>query len=231
MLKKYFEDWNLFEKLYLIIGYIVAIISTIIFKGSILNTIYTITFITYALLSSKGKVESYIVGFIGIFFYGIISYQQHYYGEIVICIGLSIPVMIYGVIDWYKNRDKELNVIIINDISKKEIILVLLSQVIMYFGYYYILKLFNTASLIVSSISIVTSTLALYFGARRSELAFYCYLANDAIIITLWLLPILSGQTPLISVLVGPLLLTINDAYGVYNWKRLKKEQHSQTSN
>ena len=44
-------------------------------------------------------------------------------------------------------------------------------------------------------------------------------------IITLWLIPIISGQIELISVLVGPILLLINDIYGSYNWRRLKKQQ------
>ena len=45
---------------------------------------------------------------------------------------------------WFKNRDKDSNVIIINDLSKKEILLALLSQVVMFWGYYYLLKIFNT---------------------------------------------------------------------------------------
>lgn len=32
---------------------------------------------------------------------------------------LSIPIMIVGFISWLKNRDKDSNVIIINDLSKK----------------------------------------------------------------------------------------------------------------
>ena len=67
--------------------------------------------------------------------------------------------------------------------------------------------------------------LASYFEARRSELSLFCYIANDIVIITLWLIPIISGQTQLISVIVGLILLLINDIYGSYNWKRLKEKQ------
>jgi len=73
--------------------------------------------------------------------------------------------------------------------------------------------------------SVVTSVLASYFEARRSELSLFCYIANDLVIITLWLIPIISGQIELISVLVGPILLLINDIYGSYNWRRLKNQQ------
>lgn len=91
--------------------------------------------------------------------------------------------------------------------------------------YYFILKAFNTDLLVISTMSVVTSVLASYFEARRSELSLFCYIANDLVIITLWLIPIISGQIELISVLVGPILLLINDIYGSYNWRRLKKQQ------
>lgn len=91
--------------------------------------------------------------------------------------------------------------------------------------YYFILKAFNTDLLVISTMSVVTSVLASYFEARRSELSLFCYIANDLVIITLWLIPIISGQIELISVLVGPILLLINDIYGSYNWRRLKNQQ------
>ena len=77
----------------------------------------------------------------------------------------------------------------------------------------------------ISSLSIVTSVLATYFEARRSELSLFCYVANDLILITLWMIPIINGDTSLISVLIGPMLLLVNDIYGSYNWKRLKDIQ------
>ena len=223
MIKNYFKDWNLYEKLYLIVGILTTILVTIITKSSIISMLYVITYITNALLSSKGKPECYIFGFIGILFYGYLSFEQKYYGELLIILFMSIPVMIMGVISWLRNRDDE--TIIINTLSKKEIILVLLSQVIMFFGYYYILKLFNTSMLVVSTLSIIMSLLALYFGSRRSELCYYFYILNDIVGITLWLMPILNGEKAMFSVIFGPILLFINDIYGIYNWKRLKKKQ------
>ncbi len=114
---------------------------------------------------------------------------------------------------------------IINTLSKREIALSFLSQVPLYWFYYFILKIFNTDLLVISSLSVVTSVLASYFEARRSELSLFCYIANDFVIITLWLIPIIGGKTELIPVLVGPFLLLVNDIYGSYNWSRMKKQQ------
>ena len=224
-IKNYFKDWNLFEKLFLTFGLIASIASSIIFKGTVIDTLYTSLYLITALLMSKGKVECYFVGFVSVFFYGIVSYNQGYYGELLITIFLTFPIMIIGIVAWLRHQDKEKDTVIISSLSKKEIFLALSSQIFLFWLYYFILKAFNTNLLVLSSLSIVTSVLASYFEARRSELSLFCYIANDLIIITLWLIPIIGGDTSLISVLVGPILLLINDIYGSYNWKKLKKEQ------
>ena len=225
MIKKYFEDWNMFEKSFLLLGLLASILSSVIFKGTIIDTLYTSLYLITALLMSKGKVECYFVGFVSVFFYGIVSFNQGYYGELLITAFLTFPIMIIGIISWLRHQDKEKDTVIISTLSKKEIIIAFLSQLVLFWIYYYILKVFNTDLLIISTLSIVTSVLASYFEARRSELSLFCYIANDLVIITLWLIPIISGQTNLISVLVGPILLLINDIYGSYNWNRLKKQQ------
>lgn len=224
-IKNYFKDWNLFEKIFLICGLILSVSTTIIFEGSIINTLYTATYLITALLLAKGKVECYFIGFISVFFYGIVSYRQAYYGELLITIFLTFPIMFVGLIEWIKNRNKEDNTVIINSLPKKEIIIVLALQLVLYWIYYFILNLFNTDLIVISALSVVTSVLASYFEARRSELNLMCYIANDLIIITLWLIPIIKGETALVSVLVGPVLLLINDIYGTYNWNKLKKKQ------
>lgn len=225
MIKKYFEDWNKFEKTFLLCGLLASISSAIIFKGTIIDTLYTSLYLITALLMSKGKVECYFVGFVSVFFYGIVSFNQGYYGELLITVFLTFPIMIIGIVSWLRHQDKEDDTVIISSLSKKEIIVALLSQIILFWIYYFILKAFNTDLLVISTLSIVTSVLASYFEARRSELSLFCYIANDLIIITLWLIPILNGQKELIAVLVGPILLLINDIYGSYNWNRLKKAQ------
>ncbi len=221
----YFKDWNLFEKLYLFVGIVVGILTSIIFNGTIIDSLYTVTYLTTAILMSKGKVESYFIGIISVFFYGIVSYNQGYYGELLITIFLTFPMMIIGIISWLKHQDKDEDVVIISSLSKKEIVFAFSSQLILFWVYYFLLKAFNTDLLMISSLSIATSVLATYFEARRSELSLFCYVANDLILITLWMIPIINGDTSLISVLIGPMLLLVNDIYGSYNWKRLKDIQ------
>lgn len=223
--KEYFSDWTKFELGFLIVGLTISTLSSLIFNGDLVDTLYTSSYLITALLMAKGKVECYIIGFISVFFYGIVSYRQGYYGELLITALLTFPIMIIGIRDWLKHQDKESDVVLINSLSKKEVAISFMSQIPLYWFYYFILKIFNTDLLVISSLSVVTSVLASYFEARRSELSLFCYIANDFVIITLWLIPILGGNTELIPVLVGPFLLLVNDIYGSYNWSKMKKRQ------
>ena len=162
-IKNYFKDWNRFELSFLIIGILSSILSSVIFNGTIIDTLYTSSYLITALLMAKGKVECYFVGFVSVFFYGIVSYNQGYYGELIITVFLTFPIMVIGIISWLRHQDKEEDTVIISSLSKKEITIVLLSQLILFWIYYFILKVFNTDLLVISTISVVTSVLASYF--------------------------------------------------------------------
>ncbi len=203
-IKNYFNDWTLFEKCFLTFGLLMSVLSTIIFKGTIIDSLYTSLYFITALLMSKGKVECYFVGFVSVFFYAIISYNQGYYGELLITAFLTFPIMIIGIISWLRHQDKDENVVLISTLTKRELAISLLLQIPLFFVYMFILKIFDTSLIVLSTLSVVTSVLASYYEARRSDLSLPCYIANDIVIITLWLIPILDGNTSLISVLVGP---------------------------
>lgn len=220
-----FKGWTIFEKIFLLLGTFSSFVLTFLFKGTWIDLGYTLLYFWTALLLAKGKYSCYIIGIISTFFYAYVSYNNSYYGEVIIAMCCTLPLMIVGLINWLKHQDNT-NTVVIKEISKKELILVLLSQVIMFFGYYFLLKTFNTNNLLVSTFSIVASIIATYLTARRSEYGFIGFIINDIILITLWSIPVINGNLNIIPVLLCPVLLLINDIYGVYNWKKIKNKQH-----
>ena len=218
------KDWTKFEKIFLVIGTITALILTYIFKGTWTDLGYTLLYFWTALLLAKGKYSCYIIGIISTFFYAYVSYSNAYYGEVIIAMCCTLPLMIIGIVNWLKHQDNT-NTVIIKEITKKELILVLLSQIVMFFGYYYLLKAFNTSNLLVSTFSVMASIIATYLTARRCEHGFIGFIINDLILIVLWGIPVINGELNIVPVVLCPALLLINDIYGVYNWKRIKKKQ------
>ena len=220
------KNWTIFEKLFLVLGTISAFVLTYIFKGTWVDLCYTLLYFWTALLLAKGKYCCYIIGIISTFFYAFIAYNNSYYGEVIIAMCCTLPLTVIGLINWLKHQDST-NTVIIKEITKKELILVLISQAIMFVGYYYLLKVFNTNNLLVSTFSVVASIIATYLTARRSEYGFIGFIINDIILITLWSIPVFEGNTNIIPVVLCPVLLLINDIYGVYNWSRIKTKQKS----
>ena len=219
-----FKNWTTFEKIFLILGTIIACILTFIFKGTWIDLGYTLLYFWTALLLAKGKYSCYIIGIISTFFYAFVSYSNSYYGEVIIAMCCTLPLMVIGLVNWLKHQDST-NTVIIKEITKKELIIVLISQVVLFYGYYSLLKFFNTNNLLVSTFSVIASVIATYLTARRSEHGFVGFIINDIILIVLWSIPVINGNTNIIPVLLCPTLLLINDIYGVYNWKRIKNKQ------
>ena len=224
------KNWTTFEKIFLLIGTILAIVLTFMFKGTWIDLGYTLLYFWTALLLAKGKYSCYIVGIISTFFYAFVSYSNSYYWEVIIAMCCTLPLMVIGLINWLKHQDST-NTVIIKEITKKELLLVLLSQAIMFTGYYFLLKVFNTNNLLVSTFSVVASIIATYLTARRSEHGFIGFIINDIILIILWSIPAIKGNTNIIPVLLCPVLLFINDIYGVYNWKKIKNNQTIKNTN
>lgn len=220
------KDWNLFEKTFLIGGSIIMLILSILAKNDLLTTVYGLLSVTSAIYIAKGKVIGNFLGVFNGLIYAYFSLRHKIYSEAIISIFIIFPITVYGIISWIRNQNAETKTITINRLTNKEIFLAVLSQVIMYFGYYFLLKYFNTDRLFLSALSICISVLAFYFLSRMTVLAYYTFIIKDTIATLLWLYPLLRGETGILTVFISNIIFLINDIYGVVSWKNLAKKQN-----
>ncbi len=217
-MKKLFKDWKTFEIGLLVSAVLSISVSAIIFKSEILTLFTSLVGIFCAILQAKGKVLSQFVGIAEVILYSILSYQNHYYGEIIIYALIVFPMYMYGVFSWVTHKNEKTDTVEPNRISKKEWIILGLVNAIGFVALYYLLKYFNTSQLIISSLSMITSLMATYLIVRRSKYSFLFYMANDVILILLWGMPVIQGSLLLLPMLIDPVILLINDSYGLRNW-------------
>ena len=90
--------------------------------------------------------------------------------------------------------------------------------------FYFILKHFDTANIIPSTISVTTSFMAVYLTFRRCPTFALAYAANDIVLIVLWILASCMDMRN-ISVVVCFIAFLLNDVYGYISWQRMKKRQ------
>ena len=90
--------------------------------------------------------------------------------------------------------------------------------------FYFILKYFNTANMIPSTLSVTTSFIAVCLTFRRSPYFALAYAANDVVLIVLWILAAKENISYL-SVIICFVMFLVNDLYGFVSWKRMEKRQ------
>ena len=222
---KLLKDWTKFEKSLLFASVILVVLVGLIFKVELLTTICSIVGIITALLLAKGKNLGQVFGLLIVVLYSIVSYQNKYFGEVIIYLFIMLPMYIIGIISWLKHHNKETNSVEVNNIKMKEWIIVSIISIIAFINIYFLLKVFNTNQLFISSLSVIDSLFAIYLGIRRSKYSFYFYVLNDLILIALWGIPVISGSLILIPMVFNPIINLINDVYGIYNWKKIENMQ------
>lgn len=182
--------------------------------------------VTSLLYNAKGNPFGQFLMIIFSIVYGIVSFGFSYYGEIITYLGMTAPMAFFALVSWIKNPyNGNKSEVKVNRLNKKEIVFMIMLTAIITFVFYFILKAFNTANLIPSTVSVTTSFIAVYLTFRRS--AFYAvgYAANDIVLIILWVLAALK-DTSYISVVICFVVFFVNDVYGFINWSRMKKRQN-----
>ena len=221
------KKWTLFEKEFLLSSILALVITSIICKSDILTTACSITGIITVLLLAKGNNLGQVLGILLAILYSIVSYKNKYYGEALTATLFMLPMFVTGVIEWAKHKNNNTDSVEINYISKKEGLIILSIIPLLFMGIYYVLYIFNTNELMISTISSVSNLLGIYLQIRRSKSSFVFYMLNDIIIIILWGIPVMNKEFLLLPMFLHSIILCINDIYGLYNWKKLAKLQET----
>ena len=185
--------------------------------------------VTSLIFNAKGNPLGQFLMVIFSLLYGIISYTFAYYGEMITYLGMTMPMAVFALISWLRNpfngnkAEVKVNSITINETIFMCIITVLITTI-----FYFILKYFNTANIVPSTLSVTTSFLAVYLTFRRSPYFAVAYATNDIVLIILWILASFS-DIRYISVVVCFVSFLFNDIYGFISWQKMKTRQ-SQTA-
>lgn len=205
---------------------IVVVTASFVFSGnSLLSIITSIIGVTALIFVAKGLVLGQVLTVVFAVFYGIVSYKNQYYGEMITYLCMTAPIAFLSVISWLKNPYKNTKVVKVSKVTKKQLILMSTLAIFVTLIFFFILKRLNNASLLFSTISITTSFIASYLTFLRSPYYAIGYAANDVILIILWVIASVTDiqYFPMVTCFI---MFLINDLYGFINWKRIQKEQN-----
>ena len=202
------------------------VLSFILFdNGSYLTLVASLIGVTSLILGAKGNPIGQVLMIIFGCIYGYISLVFSYYGEMITYVGMTVPMAIFSLVSWLKNPYKGNKAEVkVNRLKGKEYIFMVLLNIAVTVAFYFILKAFNTANLIPSTISVTTSFGAAYLTFRRSPYFALWYAANDIVLIVLWTLAAMEDISYL-SVIICFAAFLANDIYGFVSWRKMEKRQ------
>ena len=181
--------------------------------------------ITSLILCAKGHPLGMALGIAFSVIYSIISYSFAYYGEMITYLGMTMPMSVLSLVSWLRHPHKESRTEVeVGEVRGREYLLLGVMTVGTTVGFYFILKVFGTANLIPSTLSVATSFTAVYLGFRRSPYYALCYAVNDIVLIVLWVLASVEDLSYL-SVVICFAAFLANDIYAFINWRAMKKRQ------
>ena len=189
-----------------------------------LTLIASVIGVTALIFVAKGMVLGQVLTVVFAVFYGIISFFFTYYGEMITYLCMTAPIAVLAVISWLKNPYGETGEVRVRKITSRDVLLMLSLAAAVTVAFYFILSALGNANILFSTLSVTTSFLASYLTFLRSPYYALAYAANDVVLIVLWVLASLESPSyfPMIICFVAFL---VNDAYGFFNWQRMKKRQ------
>ena len=212
------REWSLW-----LISLLIVLLSNI-FSGDIdpLTMMAACIGVTSLIFAAVGNVWSQILMIIFSILYGIISWQFHYWGEMITYLGMTMPMAMWSTITWMKNSSGNGKNVAIQKLTEKHIAGLIIAGAIVTFIFYCLLHKLDTPNITFSTISVATSFFAAALTMLRSSYYALGYAANDIVLIVLWTLA--SVENPAyIAVTVNFIIFFFNDMYGFFSWK--KREQ------
>ena len=220
-----FADLTPFERVLWCTSVCVIVLSAVIMGGAdALSVTASLIGVTALIFVAKGYIIGQILTVVFALFYGVISWGQQYYGEMITYLGMSSPMAIAAAIAWLKNPYRGTREVAVRPMTKQTVLRLILSTAVVTAAFYFILGALGNASLIFSTLSVTTSFLASALTYFRSPYYALAYAANDVVLIVLWIIAAV-GDLSYLSMVLCFVMFLANDLYGFFNWRRMEKMQ------
>lgn len=220
------KDWNLFEKLWLVIFIGVILAVSIIFDDTLIGTTASITGVLCVILVAKGKISNYFFGAINTALYAYISYQTQLYGEVMLNALFYFPIQFIGFYMWKRNMSK--NELGVSTVKAKTLTLQGWIYVIGTVGivgvlYSLFLNYIGGQQATIDSFTTVLSITAQLLMLKRFAEQWLLWIVVNILTIILWANVFFTDGNS-VTILVMWIAYLVNSVYGYIKWRKLAKD-------
>ena len=193
-------------------------------QGDVLSLAASLVGVTSLIFIAKGYVIGQVLVVVFAILYGIASYHQRFYGEVITYLGMTGPIAVAAIVSWLRHPFEGSAEVQVAHMTPRKWLQVVVFTLLVTVAFYFILRALGTASLWVSTLSVATSFSASYLTYLRSPYYGIGYGANDVVLIVLWAIASAKdiAYLPMVACFV---MFLANDIYGFINWRRMRRRQ------
>lgn len=218
-----FHGWSKKEYAWLFTAPAIICVTSLVMGGGWIEFICSFTSIVGAILVAKGKISSYIWGFVGTALYLYISLYYKLYGEVITYAILFLPMQVSGYFYWIKNKKVDSTDVVMKRMSTKVRWLVAIGTVITIILYAVFLRVLEGAFPGLDAGTAILSILATTLMVMRFSEQWFVWVLVNTVAIVLWVNAVLHHETQGFAVLAMWVTFWLNSVNGMYQWNKGSK--------
>ena len=225
--KKLFASLTPFERglwLFSLVGVLICTLLSPDFH--LLGMLASLLGVTSLIFIAKGAWQGQILIVIFATLYGIVSFEQRYFGEMITYLCMTLPMAVICLVSWFRHPYKETSEVKINSLRPAYLAILVPLSAAVSVGLYFLLGALGTQNLVISTLSVTTSFFAASLTFLRTPYFALAYAVNDIVLITLWVDASLKSPA-YISMVVCFFVFLINDTYSFINWMKMRRRQRA----
>lgn len=215
-----FKGWTFKEYLWLVVASGTICATSLITGGSLIEFVCAVTSIIGAILVAKGKISSYVWGFVGTGLYMLISYQYKLYGETITYAMLFLPMQVSGYYYWIRSSKYGETDVVKRVLSTSQRVMLFGGTAVAIAAYAVFLRYLEGAMPGLDSATAILSIVATTLMVMRYAEQWLVWITVNIVAVIMWVLAVLHHQDQGFAVLAMWIVFLLNSLYGWYKWRK-----------
>lgn len=170
-------------------------------------------------LVAEGRISNFYWGMLNCALYGFISYQNRFYGDMILNWAIYLPFQFIGLYMWKKNLDN-VGEVVTRKLSTEDLSIVGLSVALLTAIGGFVLSKNGGANPYVDSANVVLSLVATVLMAQRYREQWLCWILVNITGITMWSISAISNDGQGTAALMMWVTFLVNSIYGYWSWTK-----------
>lgn len=215
------KGWSVKEYLWLCTVTVVICLTSYLMGGGAIEFIGALTGIVGAVLVAKGKISSYIWGFVATALYLYISVKYKLYGEVITYALLFLPMQVSGYYYWIANKQDASTDVIKRKMSTQQRIVLFVGTAVTIALYALALRWMNGAFPGLDAGTSILSIVATTLMVKRYAEQWLVWICVNITAIVMWVLAVMHHQDQGFAILSMWVMFLLNSLYGWFQWRKL----------